>query len=590
MTPTHSGQYKLPCNPTSSNCVSWEGPDLPCISLCRGDSITDVVYKAAVVLCTVKDDLNLSNLDLQNLFDVCAACPEPEKTLKNILQLLINKVKTLEELIDDLDGTTSGEEIIIRIASCFRTDDGSGDTITELKHSDYTKAIGLQVCEVLTDLAGINTRLNSLEDDVDDLKDRVQVLETGDNGLDALTERVDDLETSVGGLITVLGSNTDLAQITSEECPTSGAGNSVPSLAAGDGSALWTGNSSNVSESVKRIWLAVCDLRSAVKIIQDNCCQINCDDLVVDFDIRLSDDRTSATLFFAFKSHVPNGFADVNSMGNKLTVTDANGATAHFLIKIADAVQDADGVPLDFANTALDPKLDYYFSMDAAMKSESLTCVKCITKTVTYKDTCAYCEISVAATQELSSSATSSTDKLIVIYQRSGSSTLQYLVILPGQSNVIPKNSTVKSLIEFGNVQYTTTCGTLPNPETAQCYIMQWVQGSDDSSGDHVLHTGTLEYITILGVQYPLDVAIENLTAAQNALRNVCSQIPAVEYITVKDPGSANNQYKKRFVFRTTPTVAATMSMHVYGQGMEDYTGGFYLHPYESENDCPSST
>ena len=509
MTPTNSGQYKLPCNPTSSNCVSWEGPDLPCISLCKGDSVTDTVYKAAVVLCAVKEELNLSNLDLQNIFDVCAACPEPEKTLKNILQLLINKIKTLEELIDDLDGSANGEETTIRIASCFRTTDSSGDTITELSHTDYTKAIGLQVCEVLTDLAGINTRLNGLEDDVDDLKDRVQILETGDNGLDALTERVDDLETSVVGLVTVLGSNTDLAQITSEECPTSGAGNSVPSLAAGDGSALWTGNSSNVSESVKRIWLAVCDLRSAVKIIQDNCCQINCDDLVVDFDVRLSDDRTSATLFFAFKSHIPNGFADVNSMGNKLTVTDANGATANFLIKIADAVQDADGVPIDFANTALDPKLDYYFSMDAGMKSESLTCVKCITKTVTYKDTCAYCTISVAATQTLSStSSTSSSNKLIVIYQSSGSETLQYVTILPGQTTVIPKNSTVKSIMQFGTVQYTTTCGTLPTPETVKCYIMQWVQGSENSSGDQPLHTGKLEYIIILGVQYSMDVDI----------------------------------------------------------------------------------
>jgi hypothetical protein len=162
---------------------------------------------------------------------------------------------------------------------------------------------------------------------------------------------------------------------------------------------LWTGNSSNVSESIKRIWIAVCDLRSAVKIIQDNCCQINCDDIVVDFDVRLSDDRTSATLFFAFKSHIPNGFSDVSATGNKLTVTDANGATAQFLIKIADAVQDADGTPLDFANTALDPKLDYYFSMDAAMKSENLTCVKCISKTITYKDTCAYCEVSVTGTE-----------------------------------------------------------------------------------------------------------------------------------------------------------------------------------------------
>lgn len=410
MTPTYSGQYKLPCNPTSSNCVSWEGPDLPCISLCKGDSVTDTVYKAAVVLCNVKEELNLSELDLQHIFEVCSACPEPEKTLKNILQLLINKVKTLQDLIDELDGSSSGEEVVIRIASCFRTDDGSGDTITELKHSDYTKAIGLKVCSILTDLAGITTRVNGLEDDVDDLKDRVTVLESSDDGLQELEDRVEVLETSVTGLVTVLGSNTDLAAITSEECATSGPGNSVSSLAAGDGSALWTGTSNNVAESVKRIWLAVCDLRSAVKIIQNNCCQVTCDDLVVDFDVKLSDDRTQATLFFAAKSHIPVGFTDVNALGSKLSITDANGAIANFFVKVADEAQNPDGLILDLSGTALDPLLDYTFSMNASMKSENLVCVKCVSVTATFKETCSYCEVTVTGTEGLDGS-------LVIIYE-----------------------------------------------------------------------------------------------------------------------------------------------------------------------------
>lgn len=582
MNPTNSGLYKLPCNPTSSNCVSWEGPDLPCISLCKGDSITDAVYKAAVVLCTVKDDLNLTELDLQNIFDVCFACPEPEKTLKNILQLLINKVKTLDDLINELSGSSSGEEITIRIASCFRTDDGTGDVITELAHSDYTKAIGLQVCTILTNLAGINTQVNSLEDEVSDLNSRVQVLETGDNGIDALTGRVDDLETTVTGFTTVLGSNVQLAEITSEECPTSGVGNSVSSLAAGDGSALWTGNSNNVAESIKRVWLAVCDLRTAVKIIQDNCCQVTCDSVTVDFDIKLSDDRTSATLFFAFKSHIPIGFTDVNALGNKLTVTDANGASAQFFIKVADEAQNPDGILIDFSNTALDSNLDYTFTMDAAMKDDSLTCVKCVIKTVTFKDTCPFCEISVAGGHSISSS----TNKLVVVYEVGGN--IQSLTVVPGQTSVIPKTSVIKSVIEFGDVQYSSTCGTLPDPEAVQCYIMQWTQGSSGSSGDQPLHTGTIEYITILGVNYLINVSIGDLTSVQNALRTICSQVAAVEYITVKDPGSANNQFNKRFVFQTTPTVAATMLMHIVGQGMETYTGGFFLEPFVSADDCPS--
>jgi hypothetical protein len=368
--------------------------------------VTDVVYKTAVVLCGLKDDLNLTDLDFQDLFEVCSACPEPAKTLQNVLQLLIDKTKSLEELIDELGGGTDGDEAVIHIASCFRTDDGSGDTITDLKHSDYTKAIGLQVCSVLIDLAGLTTRVNGLEDDVDDLKDRVTVLETGDDGLDALTERVEDLETSVTGLTTVLGTNTDLAEITSEECPTSGPGNSVSSLAAGDGSALWTGNSSNVAESVKRLWLAMCDVRSAVKIIQDNCCEVNCDDVVIDFDVRMSEDRLTTTLFFVAKSKLPVGFVDVSTLGSKLTITDVNGAAQNFYVKLADTVQDVDGVVFDLSSGPLNVLSDLTFSMDASVKNESLTCMKCISQVSAYKGSdCSFCEFSAVAGEDASSFA-----------------------------------------------------------------------------------------------------------------------------------------------------------------------------------------
>ena len=31
-----------PCSPISSNCVVWQGPDIPCIQLCTGDTVSDV--------------------------------------------------------------------------------------------------------------------------------------------------------------------------------------------------------------------------------------------------------------------------------------------------------------------------------------------------------------------------------------------------------------------------------------------------------------------------------------------------------------------------------------------------------------------
>ena len=53
-----------PCSPISSNCVVWQGPDIPFIHLCTGDSISEVIHKLATELCEVLETLKVSNYDL----------------------------------------------------------------------------------------------------------------------------------------------------------------------------------------------------------------------------------------------------------------------------------------------------------------------------------------------------------------------------------------------------------------------------------------------------------------------------------------------------------------------------------------------
>ena len=62
-----------PCSPISSNCVIWQGPDIPCIKLCAGDTVSDVVHKLATELCTIMETLKVSNYDLA-CFNL-VACP-----------------------------------------------------------------------------------------------------------------------------------------------------------------------------------------------------------------------------------------------------------------------------------------------------------------------------------------------------------------------------------------------------------------------------------------------------------------------------------------------------------------------------------
>jgi hypothetical protein len=77
-----------PCSPISSNCVIWQGPNLDCIKLCTGDTVSDVVAKLATELCTIMDQLNISNYDL-SCFDLVGCKPD---TYQAFLQFLIDQV------------------------------------------------------------------------------------------------------------------------------------------------------------------------------------------------------------------------------------------------------------------------------------------------------------------------------------------------------------------------------------------------------------------------------------------------------------------------------------------------------------------
>ena len=53
MLPVGSNNKSTPCSVVSSNCVSWQGPNIPCIGLCKGDTVTDVVAKLGELVCEI---------------------------------------------------------------------------------------------------------------------------------------------------------------------------------------------------------------------------------------------------------------------------------------------------------------------------------------------------------------------------------------------------------------------------------------------------------------------------------------------------------------------------------------------------------
>ena len=153
-----------PCSPTSSNCVIWAGPDLKCINLCRGDSITDVVEKLATELCAILDTLNINSYDL-DCFNLVNCAPS---TFTDLINFLILKVCELENIPVNPDVPPSNgcpTDCIVSVAPCFVS-----GTTTTMNLTEYVIAIGEKICAIVD--------VNALQDiAIADLDVRVTDLE-----------------------------------------------------------------------------------------------------------------------------------------------------------------------------------------------------------------------------------------------------------------------------------------------------------------------------------------------------------------------------------------------------------------------------
>jgi microcystin-dependent protein len=153
-----------PCSPISSNCVIWSGNDIPCIKLCKGDTISDVVFKLATELCTIMDELNVSNYDLACLN--LGGC-DP-KDFQALIQLLITKICELENLPNPTpspDGGGCPDNCIVAVADCLG---GGTDTLT-----NYVNTIATKVCDLVANITLLQGQIDTLNITVVDLQDQI---------------------------------------------------------------------------------------------------------------------------------------------------------------------------------------------------------------------------------------------------------------------------------------------------------------------------------------------------------------------------------------------------------------------------------
>jgi hypothetical protein len=127
----------------SSNQVIWDGPDIPCIDLCKGDTVTDVVYKLANELCKVVEDLDPATYNLE-----CLNLTECEDiTFKQLFQTIITTLFCGENPLPPSNGDNCCDELNYIPHTVLYTEDQNLTTILEFEDeflllTEYTVPTG----------------------------------------------------------------------------------------------------------------------------------------------------------------------------------------------------------------------------------------------------------------------------------------------------------------------------------------------------------------------------------------------------------------------------------------------------------------
>jgi hypothetical protein len=382
------------CSPVSSNCVIWQGPDIPCIELCRGDSISDVTYKIATELCTLLNQLNIANLDVSCFPPIS---PKPEN-IQDIIQFILNKLCEIQNITPVTPGLQNcGEAMscLVPVPTCLQTTDALGNLIVETSIYNYAVLIGNALCSVINGEPVITNTLNTHTKQIETLNTAVfpaggltksvkDSIVVPNSCLSASTNIpivtfVSTLEDAFCELKSATGSATEITTAIGNECINLDTAPSLNNPTVPMGTLPgWVSSSSyaNLSDAITNMWLTICDMRTAVQNIVENCCNPSCDSVDIFMDLSY----TNPNLSLAFTGSAV-GFSDCFASGMYVTITDAYGVSYTTQVSVIPNLGGAAQV-IDLSLSLLNLYTDYTVKLDVCATDGTLTCNKCVTGTV----------------------------------------------------------------------------------------------------------------------------------------------------------------------------------------------------------------
>jgi hypothetical protein len=310
--------------------VKWDGPNIPCLDLCTGDTVTTVVYKIGQRVCELVTSYEeLEDLDFQCILDYCTSCPK-DYSIKAIIQLLLDNDCKIQDLITGLENqinNINNAGIVLSLnLKCIEDElllicrD-----ITTYTINDLLQCFINIICDHETSIQAQATRILTLEQLICSLQD---IVVNGEYNEPDLTNACINggtptehhiftglLADEVCDIRTDLGTTAEVQDAISNACITDFL--TDPDIIR---------NPTNLAQDETNKWIVLCAALDRLKDIEENCCSPVCDDIKIGFSATYSeiDEEYSLSFNNGVGTFIPPGFTDC---GTTITFTDQHSNT-----------------------------------------------------------------------------------------------------------------------------------------------------------------------------------------------------------------------------------------------------------------------
>lgn len=317
------------CIPTLSSCIKWNGGDISFLGICDGDSLNYLMQEIISEIQKVAGK-DLSKFNITSLLAICKKEAPEEVNLISILTLLRDNQLCLKVFIDELDKQLQklfeGQNIKINL-KCYTGISGLGLGITREQLDQFVINI---LCEHENALDSIDDTIKRLQEEINEKRRNTKIEEvqvsTCVNSLSLpLSEQVQNTSKELCDYLLVVGNPSDIADALALT-PT----DLNPEFGTITG---WINAPVLWSEYYSNSLLEIQNLRERLTVIENTCCAVTCDDIIIKFTAYFNEDKTGVILKFTKGAGMvlPKGFEDCGSIG---TITDQGGNVQEFDLAI----------------------------------------------------------------------------------------------------------------------------------------------------------------------------------------------------------------------------------------------------------------